>query len=245
MSGEKSGGTSQVAGRNSAGARGKHVKLKKARKFSHSSQQWLQRQLNDPYVVAAQKAGYRSRAAYKLLELDEKFRLLKPGQTIVDLGAAPGGWTQVAVKKTGVLEGKGGHVVGIDILPVEPIPGAILIQSDFTEDEALDLLAEKIGSRVVDVVLSDMAAGSVGHARTDHIRIMGLAELALDFALKNLKPNGAFVCKLFQGGGEKELMGLLKANFRTVKNAKPPASRAGSSETYVVGLGFKGRQKEN
>lgn len=222
------------------GARGTHVKLKNARKFSNSSQQWLQRQLNDPYVAAAKKAGWRSRAAFKLLELDEKFKLLKPGQCIVDLGAAPGGWTQVAVKKSGAQDTKrGAQVVGIDILPMEPVPGATTLLADFTEDSALELLMQNIGGPV-DVVLSDMAAGSVGHPQTDHLRIMALAEMALDFALDVLKPNGAFVCKLFQGGAEKEMLDTLKRNFKTVKHAKPAASRAESSEMYVIALGFKG-----
>lgn len=216
--------------------RGQKEKLKKTKKFSPSSQRWLQRQLNDPYVVEAQAAGYRSRAAFKLQQLDEKFHLLKAGQRVVDLGAAPGGWVQVALKKVGPK----GHVVGIDILPMDPIKGAILIESDFTEDKALELLAEACGPGKLDVVLSDIAAGTTGHARTDHIRIMMLAELALDFAINNLKPGGSFVCKLFQGGAEKEYNELLKKNFKSVKNAKPAASRADSRESYIVATGFKG-----
>lgn len=219
------------------GARGTHVKLKKARNFSHSSQQWLQRQLNDPYVVAAKKAGWRSRAAFKLTELDEKFKLLKPGMHVVDLGCAPGGWLQIALDKVGPK----GKVVGIDILPVEPIAGVTILEADFTEDSAVDLLMQHINGPI-DIVLSDMAAGSVGHHGTDHLRIMMLAELALDFAIKVLKPNGDFVCKLFQGGAEKELLDQLKQNFKTVKHAKPPASRSDSSETYIVALGFKGQK---
>ncbi|MGE3770817.1 MAG: RlmE family RNA methyltransferase [Bdellovibrionales bacterium] len=216
--------------------RGQKEKLKKTKKFSPSSQRWLQRQLNDPYVAEAQAAGFRSRAAFKLQQLDEKFHLLKAGQRVVDLGAAPGGWVQVALKKVGPK----GHVVGIDILPMDPIKGAILIESDFTEDKALELLAEACGPGKLDVVLSDIAAGTTGHARTDHIRIMMLAELALDFAINNLKPGGSFVCKLFQGGAEKEYNELLKKNFKTVKNAKPAASRADSRESYIVATGFKG-----
>jgi 23S rRNA (uridine2552-2'-O)-methyltransferase len=211
-------------------------KLKKPRDFKPSSQRWLQRQLDDPYVLAAQEAGYRSRAAFKLLQLDEKYRLLKPAMRIVDLGAAPGGWVQVALQKVGPK----GRVVGIDILPIDPIPGATLIESDFTEDAAIDLLLQATGGEKLDVVLSDIAAGTTGHARTDHIRIMALAELALDFAINNLKPNGAFVCKLFLGGAEKTFMDLLKRNFKTVKNAKPAASRADSRESYIVAQGFKG-----
>ena len=210
-------------------------KLKKPRDFKPSSQRWLQRQLDDPYVLAAQEAGYRSRAAFKLLQMDEKYHLLRPGMRVVDLGAAPGGWVQVALKKVGAK----GHVVGIDILPIDPIPGAILIEEDFTEDAALQKLAAACGEGKLDVVLSDIAAGTTGHARTDHIRIMALAELALDFAINNLKPNGSFVCKLFLGGAEKSFMDLLKNNFKTVKNAKPAASRADSRESYIVAQGFK------
>jgi len=216
--------------------RGDKEKLKHSRRFSASSQRWLQRQLDDPYVKMAQEAGFRSRAAFKLKQLDEKYRLLKKGQRVVDLGAAPGGWVQYALKKVG----ENGFVVGIDILPIEPIPGAILIESDFTEDEALAKLAEATGSDKVDVVLSDIAAGTTGHARTDHLRIMHLAELALDFAINNLKPGGHFVCKLFQGGGEKEFVDALKRNFKTMHNAKPAASRSDSRESYIVALGFKG-----
>lgn len=218
-------------------------KLKKTRKFSASSQRWLQRQLDDPYVAEAKAQGYRARAAFKLLQLDEKYKLLRAGQRIVDLGCAPGGWLQVCVEKTGVLRGKPALVVGIDILPVEPVPGATIIQADFTTDEALAQLMQAIGGEEqhdLDVVLSDIAAGTTGHARTDAIRIAALAELALDFAIRTLKPNGAFVCKLFQGGADKELNDLLKKHFKVVRNAKPPASRADSRESYVVATGFKG-----
>ena len=210
--------------------------LKNARKFTASSQKWLNRQLNDPYVVKAKKAGYRSRAAYKLIELDEKFHLLKSSQRIVDLGAAPGGWMQVALKKVGPK----GQVVGIDILPMEPIAGTTILEADFTTDEAPGLLLAQLGGPV-DIVLSDMAAGSTGHQSTDHLRIMGLAELAHEFARQVLRPGGAFVCKVFQGGTEKDLLAALKADFAIVKHAKPPASRAESSETYVVATGFRGK----
>lgn len=223
--------------------RGVKEKLKKTKKFSASSQRWLQRQLDDPYVAAAKAQGYRARAAFKLLQLDEKFKLLRAGQRVVDLGCAPGGWLQVCVEKTGVLKGKPGLVVGIDILPVEPVDGATIIEADFTTDEALAQLMAAIGGEGrhdIDVVLSDIAAGTTGHARTDHIRIVALAELAIDFAIRTLKPGGAFVCKLFQGGAEKELNDLLKQNFKSVKNAKPAASRADSRESYVVAQGFKG-----
>lgn len=227
---------------NTSGRRDKE-KLKKARKFSASSQRWLQRQLDDPYVAAAKAQGYRARAAFKLLQLDEKFKLLRAGQRIVDLGCAPGGWLQVCVEKTGVLKDKGGLVVGIDILPVDPVTGATIIEADFTTDEALAQLMDAIGGEGrhdLDVVLSDIAEGTTGHARTDAIRIAAMAELAADFAIRTLKPGGAFACKLFQGGADKELNDLLKQNFRVVRNFKPGASRADSRESYVVATGFKG-----
>ncbi len=193
---------------------------------------WLERQLNDPYVLRAKDAGLRSRAAFKLLELDAKFKLLKPGLRVVDLGAAPGGWTQVAVQKGA------GRVVAIDLLPVEPIPGAEMLQGDFLAPEAPDRVRAALGGPA-DLVLSDMAANTTGHAATDHLRIMGLAEAALDFALSVLAPGGAFVCKLFQGGGEREFQALLKTHFAQVRHAKPPASRKDSAETYVVAQGFR------
>jgi 23S rRNA (uridine2552-2'-O)-methyltransferase len=214
------------------------VRVKSARNRSASSAAWLQRQLNDPYVAEAKRRGYRSRAAFKLLELDEKFRLLKPGQRVVDLGAAPGGWTQVAVAKTKPGETQA-RVVGLDLLPMEPVPGATTFQADFLEEDAPDRLKEAIGGGA-DVVLSDMAANTTGHAPTDHLRIMGLAEAAYDFASEILAPGGAFVCKLFQGGAERGLLDRLKRDFRTVRHAKPPASRSDSSETYVVAMGFRG-----
>lgn len=217
-----------------SGRRQLHTKVKTARGRKLSSTRWLQRQLNDPYVARAQADGYRSRAAYKLIEIDEQFHFLKKGAVVVDLGAAPGGWTQVAVQKVGSQ----GKVVGIDLTEIEPIAGAILLQHDFMDDDAPALLDEAVGGKA-DVVLSDMAAPSCGHAPTDHIRIMALCETALHYAKENLKPGGVFVSKILQGGAEKELLDDLKKNFTKVKHIKPPASRSDSSEMYVVGVGFK------
>ena len=213
-------------------SRGLRVTLKKSLGRTTGQQKWLQRQLNDPYVRAAQEQGWRARAAFKLLELDERFHLLKPGVRVVDLGAAPGGWTQVAVKKGAA------KVVGIDLLAIEPITGASLIQGDFTDDSMEARLKHVLDGRA-DLVLSDMAPNTTGHTMTDHIRIMGLADLALHFAMEMLEPGGAFVAKVFQGGSEKQMLDQLKRHFTTVKHAKPPASRKESSELYVVALGFR------
>lgn len=218
------------------------VRVRTAAKRKVGSTRWLQRQLNDPYVVEARKQGLRSRAAFKLLQLDEEFGLLKRGQRVVDLGAAPGGWTQVAVEAV-LPETSGGVVVGLDYLEMEPIPGATLIQLDFLDPDAPERLKDALGGRA-DLVLSDMAAPTTGHASTDHLRIMGLAEVAYDFARQVLAPGGAFVCKLFQGGAEKSLLDPLKQDFAKVRHAKPPASRADSAETYLVATGFKGRTSD-
>lgn len=211
------------------------VRVKKSKKLSVSSKTWLQRQLNDPYVVAAKSEGYRSRAAFKLLQLDEQFKLLKPGMRVVDLGAAPGGWSQVVAN----VIGKKGKLIGIDLLPIDPIPGAELIQLDFMDEKAPEVLRKMLGGKA-DLVLSDMAPSTTGHAATDHIRIMGLAEVAALFATEVLVEGGTFVCKLFQGGAERELLSQLKKDFAKVKHAKPAASRADSSETYLVAQGFRG-----
>lgn len=227
------------------GSRALTVKVKTAKKRKLSSTLWLQRQLNDPYVHEAKRLGYRSRAAFKLIQLDERFHLLKPGLRVVDLGAAPGGWTQVAVDKVGALKprgggpGKSGKVVGMDILEWDPVPGAITLQGDFLADEAPDRLKEALDGPA-DIVLSDMAAPTTGHPSTDHLRIIGLVEVALHFAMEVLAPGGAFVAKVFQGGTEKTLLDTLKRNFAVVRHAKPPASRQGSAETYVVATGFRG-----
>jgi 23S rRNA (uridine2552-2'-O)-methyltransferase len=209
------------------------VKTAKGRKIS--STRWLERQLNDPYVKQAKAEGYRSRAAYKLIELDERFGFLKGAERVVDLGVAPGGWTQVVRKRL-----PRAAVVGIDLLPADPIDGAILLQMDFLADEAPDQLREALGGPA-DLVLSDMAANTVGHPQTDHLRTMALVEAGLEFAGEVLKPGGVFVAKVLAGGADNNLVAELKRLFTTVKHAKPPASRKGSSEWYVVAQGFKGR----
>lgn len=209
----------------------KRVKTARGRKTS--STRWLQRQLNDPYVSEAKRLGYRSRAAFKLLEIDEKAKLLGPGKIVVDLGAAPGGWCQVAVEKGA------SKVVALDLLPVDPLPGVAFLQMDFMADDAPEALIAAIGEGV-DVVLSDMAANTTGHKQTDHLRIMALVEAAYEFARDVLKPEGAFVAKVFQGGAEHELLAQMKKDFKTVKHIKPPASRRESAEQYVVAQGFRG-----
>lgn len=213
-------------------ATGLTVNLKKSRGRSTSQQRWLKRQLNDPYVRAAQQEGWRSRAAFKLIELNDKFHFLKPGLKVIDLGAAPGGWSQVAVHH------KAAKVIGIDLLPVDPVQGAEILQGDFTEIENLELLIEKLAGKA-DLVMSDMAPNTTGHAATDHIRIIDLTEQALDFAIKILNPGGSFIAKVFQGGSEREMLNKLKQSFKIVKHAKPPASRKESRELYVVAIGFK------
>lgn len=214
------------------GTRGLTVQVRSAAKRSTASAAWLKRQLNDPYVAAARAQGWRSRAAFKLIELDERFRLLRPGLRVVDLGAAPGGWSQVAVRR-GVAQ-----VVGLDLLPIDPVPGATFIQGDFNDDAMPDRLMAELGGRA-DLVLSDMAPNTTGHAATDHVRIVALAELAVHFATQVLAPGGAFVAKVFQGGSERQILDPLKRHFAAVRHAKPPASRKESSELYVVATGFR------
>ncbi|NML07188.1 RlmE family RNA methyltransferase [Sphingomonas sp. G-3-2-10] len=216
------------------GARG-HTRVKTARGRTTQSTRWLERQLNDPYVKKAKAEGYRSRAAYKLTELDERFGFLKGSKRVIDLGIAPGGWSQV-VRRV-IPKAK---VVGIDLLPVDPIDGVTILQMDFMADEAPDRLIEELGGRP-DLVLSDMAANTVGHPQTDALRTLGLVETALDFAVQVLEPGGAFVCKVFAGGTDSALVAQMKRNFATVKHAKPPASRKGSVEWFVVAQGFKAR----
>jgi len=211
-----------------------HVRVKTAKGRKVGSTRWLERQLNDPYVKRARADGYRSRAAYKLLELDERFGFLKGAKRVIDLGMALGGWTQVVRQKA-----PSATVVGIDLLPTDPIEGATFLHMDFMDDAAPGLLAEALGGPA-DVVLSDMAANTVGHPQTDHLRTMALVEAALDFAAGALRPGGAFVAKVLAGGADSELVAELKRRFTTVKHAKPPASRKGSSEWYVVAQGFKG-----
>jgi 23S rRNA (uridine2552-2'-O)-methyltransferase len=215
------------------------VKTSKGRKIG--STLWLQRQLNDPYVAKARAEGFRSRAAYKIQELDERYKLFHKGQRIVDLGAAPGGWSQVAAPIVGSTEEKP-LIVGIDYLEMAPIPGVILLQKDFNDEDAPAALMAALGGHKADIVMSDMAAPTTGHRATDHIRIIALVELAADFAVRVLAPGGTFIAKVFQGGTEHELLAILKRNFATTIHAKPKASRADSAETYLLARGFKGEQ---
>jgi len=215
-----------------------NTRIKTAKGRTASQVRWLQRQLNDPYVKKAKADGYRSRAAYKLMELDDKFGLVKGARRVVDLGVAPGGWTQVVRQRSPQAA-----VVGIDLLPTDPIEGAILFEMDFMADEAPDVLMEALGGEP-DLVVCDMAANTVGHKQTDHLRTMGLVETAVDFAVQNLAKGGAFVAKVFAGGTDHGLLLILKRHFTTVKHAKPPASRKDSSEWYVIAQGFKGRAED-
>jgi len=208
------------------------VRLKNARKLAPSSQRWLARQLNDPYVQAAKAQGFRSRAAFKLLELDEKYKLITKGARVVDLGAAPGGWAQVALLRGAAA------IVGIDLLPIIPVSGAQFIEGDFM-GEGMDVRLKEMLGGPADLVLSDMAPNTTGHVATDHIRIMALADMALAFSTEVLRPGGSFVAKLFQGGAERDMLNTLKLRFRTVRHAKPPASRKDSKEMYVVATGFR------
>jgi 23S rRNA (uridine2552-2'-O)-methyltransferase len=214
------------------------VKVKSAGKRSVSSTRWLERQLNDPYVAEAKRLGYRSRAAFKLAELDDRLHLLKPGARIVDLGAAPGGWTQIAVERARTSDGRG-QVVALDLLPMQPIAGAEILEMDFLDSGARERIRSALGGPA-DLVMSDMAAPSTGHSQTDHLRIMALAEAAYAFAAEILSPGGAFLAKVLRGGTEKELLDRLKRDFATVRHVKPPASRADSAEIYVVATGFRG-----
>jgi 23S rRNA (uridine2552-2'-O)-methyltransferase len=216
---------------------GLKTRVKTAKKRSHSSTLWLERQLNDPYVARAKREGYRSRAAYKLIEIDDKLRFLKPGARVLDLGAAPGGWSQVAAKRIGAADGKG-RVVGIDLLEMGAVPGVDFMVLDFMDPKAPDLLKEKLGG-AADVVLSDMAANATGHRQTDHLKIMALVEAAADFAREVLAPGGTFLSKVLQGGTENELLAALKRDFAAVRHIKPAASRSDSSELYVVATGYR------
>src|SRR5689334_18955908 len=213
------------------------VKTSKGRKIG--STMWLQRQLNDPYVAKAKAEGYRSRAAYKIIELNERYKLFHKGMRVVDLGAAPGGWSQVAAPIVGSTPDNP-LIVGIDFLEMDPIDGVIFLKKDFTDDDAPKALLDALRGHKPDIVLSDMAAPTTGHRATDHLRIMALVELAADFAVQVLAPGGTFVSKVFQGGTEHELLAMLKQHFATTLHAKPPASRSGSAETYLVAKGFRG-----
>ncbi|WP_326523784.1 RlmE family RNA methyltransferase [Sphingomonas sp.] len=217
---------------------GLRTRVKTARGRTAQSTRWLERQLNDPYVKRAKAEGYRSRAAYKLIELDERFDIIRGAKRVVDLGIAPGGWAQVVRRKRPKAA-----VVGIDLLPVDPIEGVTIFQMDFMDDRAPDALVEALGG-APDLVISDMAANTVGHPQTDALRTMALVEAAVAFAIDVLEPGGTFVAKVFAGGADSALVAEMKRNFATVKHAKPPASRKGSSEWYVVAQGFKGRAEK-
>ncbi len=208
------------------------VRVKKTNQRTTSSARWLQRQLNDPYVHEAQRLGYRARSAFKLIELDDKLHFIKKGCTVIDLGAAPGGWSQIALQRGA------GKVIGLDLLPIDPMPGVTFLQMDFMNDDAPEALIMLMGSGA-DVVLSDMAPNTMGHKQTDHLRIMALVEAAYEFATQVLKPGGTFVSKIFQGGAQGELLKTMKADFTTVKHVKPDSSRKESSEQYVVATGFR------
>jgi len=215
-----------------------HVTVKTGGKRKLSSKLWLERQLNDPYVARAKREGFRSRAAYKLTEIDDKYHLLKSGMTVVDLGAAPGGWSQVAAKRVGAANGKG-RVVAIDLLEMPEIPGVVFAQLDFLEPDAPERLIAMMEGRA-DVVMSDMAANTTGHRKTDQLRMVGLVETAAAFAAEVLKPGGTFLAKTFQSGADAELMAQLKRDYTSVRHVKPAASRQDSSERYVLATGFRG-----
>ena len=229
-----SSGTGKRPGTAHGAPRGLSVPVRTAQSRSAASQRWLARQLNDPYVAAAKAQGFRSRAAFKLIELDERFGLIRPGVRVVDLGAAPGGWTQVAIQRGA------GLVVALDLLTMDPVPGAVLLRGDFADPAVTAGVQAALGGKA-DLVLSDMAPNTTGHAATDHLRIMALAEAALEFAVEVLAEGGAFVAKVFQGGSEREMLVRLKQAFGSVRHAKPPASRKESSELYVVAQGFRRR----
>jgi 23S rRNA (uridine2552-2'-O)-methyltransferase len=229
------------AGVRDGGGRREAVRVKTAGQRKASSTRWLQRQLNDPYVAEAKRQGYRSRAAFKLIELNDRYRVLKPGQRVVDLGCAPGGWTQVAVERVGAKKGKG-RVLGVDVLETAPIDGANILTLDFLALGAPEAVKTALGGHA-DIVLSDMAANASGHQQTDHARIVTLAEAAYDFAADVLAQGGSFVCKVYQGGAEGALLQRLKRDFAEIRHAKPPASRAESAEVYLVAKGYLSKRK--
>ena len=219
------------------------VRLKKKRGRTTQQARWLERQLNDPFVQLAKKRGYRSRAAFKLIGIDDEFHILRPGLRVVDLGAAPGGWSQVAAARVRAPEE--GKVVAIDLHDMEPIPGVVILHKDFYDADAPEALMQALGEEQADVVLSDMAAHATGHRQTDHLRVMALAEAAADFARKVLRPGGAFVAKVLRGGTENELLHQLKRDFEKVRHFKPAASRPDSAELFVVATGYRGRTEDN
>jgi 23S rRNA (uridine2552-2'-O)-methyltransferase len=221
----------------SSNIRSKHIRVKTAKGRKKSSTTWLKRQLNDPFVLKARTEGYRSRAAFKLIEINQKFQLLKPNMKILDLGAAPGGWSQIAAKLISSNKDRP-NIVAVDLLEIEPLPGVITMVKDFLEPDAKDLIIEALGEKV-DIVMSDMAANTTGHTKTDHIRIMELCEKAVQFSYEILKPGGHFIAKIFKGGTEVELLTEIKQKFSVVKHFKPKSSRKESSEEYLVAMNFK------
>jgi 23S rRNA (uridine2552-2'-O)-methyltransferase len=226
-------------GQGQGGSRKLAVRVRTAKGRKIGSTRWLQRQLNDPYVEEAKRRGYRSRAAFKLAEIDDKYHLLKPGMTVVDLGAAPGGWSQIAALQVELMAGKG-KVIALDLVEMEPIFGVTQLNLDMTDPETADRIREALGGKQADLVLSDMHAPAMGHKSTDHLRIMALVEVALDLAEEVLAPGGAFLCKVLQGGADKELVARLNRAFAKVRHVKPKASRADSAELYVLATGFRG-----
>jgi len=226
----------------SDGTRRLAVRLRTAKGRKLASTRWLTRQLNDPYVEEAKRRGYRSRAAFKLSEIDDKYHLLRPGMSVVDLGAAPGGWSQVAARRIKVMTGKG-TVIAVDVVEMEPISGVTALKLDLTDPDAADRIEEALNGKKADLVMSDMHAPATGHKPTDHLRIMGLVEAALDVAEDVLAPGGTFLAKVLQGGAGKELMARLNSSFAKVRHVKPKASRAESAEMYVLATGFRGTQE--
>ena len=235
----KGGGATGGTATGGGGRRGLTVRVKTAKGRKIASTRWLQRQLNDPYVEEAKRQGYRSRAAFKLIEIDDKYHLLKPGKTVLDLGAAPGGWSQVAAARVKSADGKG-KVIAADLNDIEPVAGVDFMVLDVTDPEAGEKIGAALGGEHADVVLSDMAASSIGHRQTDHLRVIGLAEAALDIAENTLTPGGAYLAKVLQGGAGQELVTRLRQDFTKVAHVKPKASRADSSEVYVLATGFRG-----
>jgi 23S rRNA (uridine2552-2'-O)-methyltransferase len=227
-----------MTARGDGGGRQLTVRVR-AKGRTQSSRTWLERQLNDPYVARAKREGYRSRAAFKLAEIDDKYRFLRPGARVVDLGAAPGGWSQIAAARVGANEGRRGRVVAIDVLEMEPIAGVEFLRLDFLDPQAPEALRNALGGPA-DVVLTDMAANATGHRKTDHLKIMALVEAAADFAGEVLKPGGTFLAKVLKGGTEATLLATLKRDFATVRHVKPAASRADSAELYLLATGFRG-----
>lgn len=222
-----------------SGHRALKVRVKTARRRSASSTRWLERQLNDPYVARAREKGYRSRSAFKLIEIDDRFHLLSPGNRVVDLGAAPGGWSRIAAERVRSTDADR-RVVAVDYLEMDPLPGVTIIRKDFLDDDAPQVIRAALDGNRADVVLSDMAAPTTGHRHTDHLRTVHLCEVAADFAISVLKPGGHFVAKVFRGGTEGMLLAMLKRRFTSVHHVKPPASRAESVELYLVAKGFRG-----